>query len=97
MIDSPHLIPSIYIAFNYNRVTQFNAHAQIAIKINFIQAYTCMSWDEIKLLYSCTKELLQRMSDAAEAIAKGDLVSKIIRAESQWGLLPIQVYHMTVT
>ncbi len=55
--------------------------------------YTHMAWDEIKLLYSCTKELLQRMSDAAEAIAKGDLVSKIVRAESQWALLPIQVSH----
>lgn len=31
------------------------------------------------------------MSQAADSIAKGDLVDNVIRGNQSWGLLPIQV------
>ena len=57
----------------------------------FVNYLSCQSF------CSNLKEALQGMSNAADAIAVGDLVSKIVRAESQWTLLPVQVrWHFTV-
>lgn len=40
-------------------------------------------------------DVLSALSQTADAISEGDIVSNIIRGGSQWPLLPIQVMHVT--